>query len=142
MHNPATTLEKITLLLKEFESRGDVVITTTTPSQLAREIYALVIKAILDDTSGFEEPIEFSLPFLLDEIAAKVQQLFSVDAEISKHIVGAYHQQWLTQRTPQQIAELYWHQGYHDMALRAYYSVFLGKDNLATDYLDWRKQYS
>ncbi len=141
MRNSEIYINRIVSVLNEMENRGDLVITTTSNNNLAEEIYSSIVKSWLEENTDFEEPIEFTLPKFLEKITAVIQNNFGLTEGESKEISEKYHKTWLEQRTPKEVAELYWHQGPQDIALRAYYTVKLGNNDKEMDFLDWRKKY-
>ena len=134
-------IEKISQTLKDMEERGDIVITTTTPKNLSNEIFCSIVKSWIDENTEIEEPIEFTLPNILEEIIKTTSYIFNITIEDAHKIVVEYNNYRLKHWSPKENAELYWHQGKLDISLRAYYRVKLGKEDSSVEFLDWRKRY-
>ncbi|WP_196161762.1 hypothetical protein [Reinekea sp. G2M2-21] len=132
-------IEKISEVLKKMEESGDIVITTTVPQNLSQELYESIVKCWLDENTDFEDPIEFSIPYLLNGFAKTICARFGVTEEEAKEIMREYNNYRLASYSPKENAEVYWHHG-DDIALRAYYRIKLGNDDLGIEFLDWRKQ--
>jgi hypothetical protein len=134
-------IDAITAVLKDLENRGEIVVINTIPKKISEEIYFSAVKLLIESSEKFEEPIEATLPFLLGKNISQVTSLFGLGESEAKILVGKYHEKLLQWKSPKETAELYFHQGSHDIALRAYYTGTLNKNDQSIEYLDWRKSF-
>ena len=135
-------VEKITETLVQLEKQGEIVITSALPEKASEVIFESAIKSWVETVVGSEEPIEISLPYLLERIVSEIVNRFSVENSRAKEIANEYYKLWLKDRSMKEIAEIYWHETPQEIAKRAYYAVALGKeDTRDLDYLEWRKKY-
>jgi hypothetical protein len=131
-------IEEITDTLFSLEEQGELVLTTVAPGRVAEVLFCAAVKAKFNET--FDEPMEGTMPHLLDLTSKELSVRFGVDLSRSRQIVNIYYKKWLETRTIAEVAEIYWHQTPHEMAGRAYYHIELAKsDDRDLDYLDWRQ---
>jgi hypothetical protein len=132
---------KITERLLSLEEEGDLVLTSTSPERVAEALFHAAIKAKFAE--AFDEPIECTMPHLLDLTAAKLSARFGIEGPRAREIATCYYKKWLETRTIAEVAQVYWHETPYEMAGRAFYHIELGKpDDRDFDYLDWRKSQS
>lgn len=131
-------IEEITNTLLSLEEQGELVLTTLTPGRVAEVLFGAAAKAKFDET--FDEPMECTMPHLLDLTSKELAVRFGVEAARARQIVNSHYKKWLQTRTIAETAEIYWHETPHEMAGRAYYHIELGKsDDRDLDYLAWRQ---
>lgn len=134
-------LEKIVQALHQLERQGELILTTSFPQQAARTIFHSALEAWFDDAVKVEQPIECTMPHLLEQTVLEVVARFGVPDRRASEIVNAYYKQWRQTRTLPEMAEVYWHETPHEMAARAYYHIELGKpDERDLEYLAWRRR--
>ncbi|WP_428241048.1 hypothetical protein [Gynuella sp.] len=134
-------VEKIFDTLKALEAQGELVITSTVPQSIARTIFHAAIEDWLKELDVGHEPMECTMPYLLDQTCSELSHRFAIDSVRAREIINAYYSQWCKTRSIKEIAEIYWHETPSEMAKRAYWSVVMKKpDNRNLDYLEWRKQ--
>ncbi|MBB4865768.1 hypothetical protein HNP46_004669 [Pseudomonas nitritireducens] len=128
--------------LRKIEDRGDIVITTTTPTSIARSIIHSLSEAFLGEAEESEAIIECDIPYLLEETSQKVSLFFSKDIARSREIVNAFYKSLLERLSMRQIAEMIWHETPSEIARLSYYSVELKREfDRDLVYLDWRKDF-
>lgn len=133
-------IEKISQTLLSLEEKGELVLTTTFPERVAEVIFHSMLKARFDEK--FDEPMECTMPYLLDITAKELTGQFGVEDFRAREIVNRYYKKWLETRTVAEVAEIYWHETPHEIARRAYYHVELGNsDDRDLAYLDWRQSH-
>ncbi|AJQ94169.1 hypothetical protein [Gynuella sunshinyii] len=134
-------VEKILGTLNAHEEQGELVIISTMPEIIARDIFHTAIEEWLKGLDVEHEPVECTMPYLLDQTCSKLSHRFAIELERAREIIDAYYTQWCKTRSIKEIAEIYWHETPSEMAKRAYWSVVMKKpDNRNLDYLEWRKQ--
>ena len=134
-------IEEITQTLLSLEEQGESILTTLPPKKVAERLFHSVLKAKFDEK--FDEPIECTLPYLLDLTAKELTARFALESMRACEIVDRYYKQCLETRTMAEVAEIYWHETPHEIAGRAYYHVELGNsDDRDLAYLDWRQSRS
>lgn len=131
-------IEKITETLSSLESQGELVLTTQFPGKVAEQLFHAALKSKFDEL--LDEPIECTMPYLLDLTAKEMSARFALEDARAREIISSYYGAWLKTRTVAEMAQIYWHESPHEMAGRAYYHIELGKpDDRGPDYLDWRR---
>jgi hypothetical protein len=99
------------------------------------------LQQLVTDFGEKDEPIECTMPHLLELTVEEVRQRFGVPEQRARGITGAYYDELLGRFTVEKIAELYWHDTPREMAKRSYYRIELGKDDREFEYLDWRRDH-
>ena len=133
-------IEKISEALLNLEEQGEIVITSTMLPRLSRTIFHSAIEGWIEESGLLDEPIECSIPHLLEQTVSELANGFSIDVERATAIVNAYYNKWTEVRDLKEIAEIFWHETPREMARRAYYHIEMGKeDNRDLEYLAWRK---
>lgn len=133
---------KISEALIRLEEQGELVLTTSSLDMVARSVFHSALEAWFEETARIEEPIECTIPHLLELTVLEVVARFGVEKSRAKEILNSYYNEWLKTRTMAEIAEIYWHETPREIAGRAYYHIELGKpDNRDLEYLDWRKNH-
>lgn len=134
-------VEKILQSLIELEQQGELVLTTNSGSNVARYILHSALKQLVTTFRDSDEPMEFTIPHLLEQTIDDITKQFEVPSQRAREITGSYYT-WLLERlTVEKIAELYWHDTPSEMAKRSYYRVQLGRDDSEFEYLDWRRNH-
>lgn len=134
-------VEKILLSLVKLEQQGELVLTTNSGSNVARFILHSALEQLVTAFRGPDEPMECTMPYLLEQTVDDVRKKFSVPGQRAREITGSYYNQLLGRLTVDKIAELYWHNTPSEMAKRSYYRVELGRDDSEFEYLDWRRNH-
>ena len=133
---------KIAEALINLEAQGELILTTSYPNAVATSIFHSALKVWFDETAKYDEPIECTIPYLLEQAVLEIVARFRVQNLRAREIVNAQYNEWLKTRTMKDIAEIVWHETPREMAARAYYHIELGKpDNRDLEYLEWRKRY-
>ncbi len=132
--------DKILEALKSLEDQGEIVITSNFPDKIAEIIFNNALETWIQENLLEEEPIETTMPYLLEQTIKQVIARFSIQNDRARKIVNNYYNKWLESRSVKEIAEIYWHETPKEMARRAYYHIELGNsDGRDLDYLEWRK---
>ncbi len=134
-------VEKITQSLVQLEQQGELVLTTNSPSTVARTILHSALEQLVTAYRGVDEPMERTMTFLLEQTVDEVRRRFAVPIERAREITGSYYNQLLGRLPVEKIAELYWHDTPGEMAKRSYYRAALGRDDSEFEYLDWRRHH-
>jgi hypothetical protein len=134
-------VEKILLSLVELEQQGELILTTNTSSNVARYILDSALKQLVTDFRDSDEPMECTMPYLLEQTVDDVKKRFGVPSQRAREITGSYYNLLLARLAVEKIAELYWHDTPSEMAKRSYYRVELGRDDREFEYLDWRRKH-
>ncbi len=135
-------IEKISEELLRLEDQGEIVITSTVLNSVSKSIFISAIEPWIQGHIEDHDPIESSIPCLLEDMVTKTMSIFSLEEIEATKIVNEYYKQWLLHRSQKEIAEIFWHETTHEMARRAYYTIHLGnEDSRDLEYLEWRKQY-
>ncbi|GGC64133.1 hypothetical protein [Undibacterium terreum] len=133
---------KISEALINLEEKGELVLTTSSLDTVARFVFHSALESWFDEIRKSEEPIECTIPYLLEQTVLEVAARFAVQNGRATEIVNSYYNEWFNSRTMKEIAEIYWHETPREMAGRAYYRIVLGKpDNRDLEYLEWRKSH-
>jgi len=133
--------ENILQSLLELEQQGELILTTNFGPRVARSILNSVLTDLLTDFGAKDEPMECTMPYLLEQTVQEVMQRFGVPNQRAREITGRYYNSLTRDRTVEQIAERYWHETPGGMAKRSYYRVELGKNDEDFEYLDWRREH-
>ncbi|MDR7048422.1 hypothetical protein J2X54_000857 [Duganella sp. 3397] len=134
-------VKKILQSLIELEQQGELVLTTNASSNVARYILDSALKQLVTAFRDSDEPMECTMPYLLEQTVDDVKKWFGVPSQRAQEITGSYYNRLLERLTVEKIAELYWHETPSEMAKRSYYRVELGRDDSEFEYLDWRRKY-
>lgn len=134
-------VEKILQSLIELEQQGELVLTTNASSNVARYILDSALKQLVTAFRDSDEPMECTMPYLLEQTVDDVKKQFGVPSQRAREITGSYYNRLLARLTVEKIAELYWHDTPSEMAKRSYYRVELGRDDSEFEYLDWRRKH-
>ena len=135
-------IEKILETLLGLESKGDIVITTTTPKSIAQAIFHSSIELLLNNKEQSEALIECDIPYLLEETATHLSAVFLQSESHSNKIVNAFYHKLLQRLNMREIAEMIWHETPFEIALLSYYCIELNNsDSRDLEYLEWRKKY-
>lgn len=134
-------VEKILQSLIELEQQGELVLTTNASSNVARYILDSALKQLVTAFRDSDEPMECTMPYLLEQTVDDVKKQFGVPSLRAREITGSYYNRLLARLTVEKIAELYWHDTPSEMAKRSYYRVELGRDDSEFEYLDWRRKH-
>lgn len=135
-------IEKVAKALVSLEAQGELVLTTNSTERMARSVFHSALEAFFDDTLKTEEPIECTIPHLLELTISEVIARFGTQDHRAREIVNSYYNEWFKTRTVKEIAEIYWHETPREMAGLAYYHIELGKpDNRDLEYLEWRQRH-
>jgi hypothetical protein len=131
---------KISVALSKLEEQGELILTTAFPENVARFVLHSALEAWFVELGNMEEPIECTIPHLLEQTACEVETGFAVHKTRAKEIANAYFNVWLKTHSMREIAEIYWHETPREIAGRAYYHIEMGRpDNRDLEYLEWRK---
>lgn len=124
--------------LKALEDQGELVVTSNTPETMARFIFHGALEAWFKEIYRIEEPIECTVPHLLEQTVSSVEARFNLEKSRAREVVNSYYREWLKTRSMKEIAEIFWHETPTEMANRAYYHIELGKpDNRDFEYSEW-----
>ena len=134
-------VEKILQSLIELEQQGELVLTTNVNSNVARYILDSALKQLVTAFRDSDEPMECTMPYLLEQTVDDVKKQFGVPSQRAREITGSYYNRLLAHLAVEKIAELYWHDTPSEMAKRSYYRVELGQDDSEFEYLDWRRKH-
>ncbi len=134
-------VEKISQSLAQLEQQGELVLTTNSASTVARYILHSALEQLVSAFRDLDEPMECTMPYLLEQTVDEVRRRFGVPVERAREITGSYYNQLLERLTVKKVAELYWHDTPGEMAKRSYYRVELGRDDSEFEYLDWRRHH-
>ncbi|WP_221274621.1 hypothetical protein [Thaumasiovibrio subtropicus] len=115
-------IKKLSETLISLEEKGEIVITSTNVDGISSAIFESVLEEYLKET---EEPIEMSIPYLLEKIVVELSQRFDVEVGRASEIVNTYYNEWLKYKSVQEIADAYWHETPQEIARRAYYHIEL-----------------
>uniref|UniRef100_UPI00131B1558 hypothetical protein n=1 Tax=Thaumasiovibrio subtropicus TaxID=1891207 RepID=UPI00131B1558 len=69
-------IKKLSETLISLEEKGEIVITSTNVDGISSAIFESVLEEYLKET---EEPIEMSIPYLLEKIVVELSQRFDVE---------------------------------------------------------------
>jgi hypothetical protein len=134
-------VEKILQSLMELEQRGELILTTNVAADAARHILHSALEQLVTDFGESEQPMELTMPYLLEKTVEEVRRRFGVLDQRAREITGFYYEELRRRLTVEKIAEFYWHDTPSQMAKRSYYRIELGRDDSSMDYLDWRRHH-
>lgn len=69
-------------------------------------VFHSALEAFLDHTLKTEEPIECTIPHLLELTVSKVIARFGTQDHRAREIVNSYYNEWFKTRTVKEIAEI------------------------------------
>lgn len=137
--NDDKLVEKILQSLAELEQRGELILTTNFRANVAKHILHSALEQLVTDFGKSEEPMEITMPYLLQQTVEEVRTRFGVPDHRAQEITGKFYDELRKRLTVEKIAEFYWHDTPVEMAKRSYYRIELGKDDGGIEYLDWRR---
>lgn len=127
--------------LLELEQAGDLVITNPRPATLAEKLCAQILH---DWTSQFyqEPPDELVIEDSLKSSCMHLVADFNMPPNDASSVMAQFYRNLAADRTTNELANLFAHQGSVEIALGAYFCVFLnGGTYYNQEYLDWRKEF-
>ncbi len=126
--------------LLELEQSGDLVIIHTAPLKLADSLHSKIIQRWADEFAE-APPHEVIIADGVRHSTQYVQEYFALSYPEALGVVERFVEERRQERTMGELADLVAHQGPQDIAMGAYYCVYLQRGNYYDPgYLAWRSE--